>query len=118
MNRKLVLNLLSSSSIFVSLMSTLGVINPAHAAMTQRLTHTSDGRTCITHPHASYKTPVCIKDSERNPNAPPVRSTTYLLWFGPFLLLLVVVLIIVIRRRHVSPAASALTAEESARVAA
>ena len=49
---------------------------------------------------------------------PPVRSTTYLLWFGPFLLLLVVVLIIVIRRRHVSPAASALTAEESARLAA
>ena len=77
MNRKLILNLLSSSSIFVSLMSTLGVINPAHAAgMTQRLTHTSDGRTCITHPHASYKTPVCIKDSERNPNAPPVRSAT------------------------------------------
>ncbi|MBW4631729.1 MAG: hypothetical protein KME30_07440 [Iphinoe sp. HA4291-MV1] len=76
MNRKLILNLLSSSSIFVSLMSTVGIINPAHAAgMTQRLSHTSDGRTCITHPHGGY-TLVCIKDSERNPKAPPVRSTT------------------------------------------
>ena len=49
---------------------------------------------------------------------PPVRSTTYLLWFGPFLLLVVIVLIIVIRRRHVAPPASALSAEESARLAA
>jgi len=32
MNRKLILNLLSSSSIFVSLMSTLAAIHPAHAA--------------------------------------------------------------------------------------
>ena len=49
---------------------------------------------------------------------PPVRSTTYLLWFGPFLLLVVIVLIIVIRRRRVAPPASALSAEESARLAA
>ncbi|MEI2578055.1 hypothetical protein [Scytonema sp. PRP1] len=76
MNRKLVLNLLSSSTVFASLMSTLGIINPAHAATTtQRLMHTNDGRTCITHPHGNYAF-VCIKDSERKPGAPPVRSTT------------------------------------------
>ncbi|MEC4817591.1 MAG: hypothetical protein SAK29_30620 [Scytonema sp. PMC 1069.18] len=76
MNRKLVLNLLSSSTIFTSLMSTLAVINPAHAVTTtQRLMHTSDGRTCITHPHGNYAF-VCIRDSERQPSAPSVRSTT------------------------------------------
>ncbi|WP_407891262.1 hypothetical protein [Scytonema sp. NUACC26] len=76
MNRKLVLNLLSSSTIFMSLMSTLAIINPAHAATTtQRLMHTKDGRTCITHPHGNY-TLVCIKDSERKPGASPVSSTT------------------------------------------
>ena len=49
---------------------------------------------------------------------PPVRSTTYLLWFGPFILLVMVVLIIIFRRRQVKPDASALTPEESARLAA
>ncbi len=53
MNKKLILNLLASSSIFTSLMSTLGIINPAHASvnLNQRLMHTSDGRTCITNLH-------------------------------------------------------------------
>ncbi|ARV61539.1 hypothetical protein BZZ01_25510 [Nostocales cyanobacterium HT-58-2] len=64
MNRKLILNLFSSSSIFVSLMSTLAVINPVHAANTQRLTHTNDGKTCISSPHAA-NTMVCIRDSQR-----------------------------------------------------
>ncbi|MUG92239.1 hypothetical protein F7734_07110 [Scytonema sp. UIC 10036] len=64
MNKKLVLNLLSSSTIFTSLMSTLAVINPAHAATTtQRLLHTNDGRTCISHPHGSTSF-VCIKASQ------------------------------------------------------
>ncbi|GAA6620383.1 hypothetical protein NUACC26_061990 [Scytonema sp. NUACC26] len=57
-------------------MSTLAIINPAHAATTtQRLIHTNDSRTCIDHPHGHY-TLVCIKDSERKPGASPVRSTT------------------------------------------
>lgn len=71
MNKKLILNLLASSSIFTSLMSTLGVINPAHAgvSLNQRLMHTNDGRTCITNPHG-LKDFVCIRDSQRDPNAP------------------------------------------------
>ena len=63
MNRKLILNLLSSSSIFVSLMSTLAVIHPAHAAKTDPLIH-KNGQTCLLSPHAVNKM-VCIKDSER-----------------------------------------------------
>ncbi|MFN6538514.1 MAG: hypothetical protein RM021_019485 [Nostoc sp. EkiNYC01] len=76
MNRKLILNLLSTSSIFASLMSTLGVLNPAHANITQRLMHTQDGRTCITNPHGG-KDFVCIRDSERKqPYTSQQRSAT------------------------------------------
>ncbi|MDZ8186897.1 MAG: hypothetical protein RMX96_18865 [Nostoc sp. ChiSLP02] len=64
MNRKLILNLLSTSTIFTSLISTLGVFHPAHASITQRLMHTQDGRTCITNPHGG-KDFICIRDSER-----------------------------------------------------
>ena len=47
---------------------------------------------------------------------PPVRGSTYLLWFGPFALLMVVVVALVwMRRRQVAPAPS-LTTEESARL--
>jgi cytochrome c-type biogenesis protein CcmH len=47
---------------------------------------------------------------------PPVRGSTYLLWFGPFALLMIVVIALVLmRRRQVAPAPS-LTAEESARL--
>ena len=66
MNKKILLNLLSTSSIFVSMMSTLVAFHPAHASgsITQRLLHTEDGRTCITNPHGG-KDFVCIRDSER-----------------------------------------------------
>ncbi|QLE57015.1 hypothetical protein [Nostoc sp. TCL26-01] len=75
MNKKLILNLLAGSSIFTSLMSTLTIINPAHANsnLTQRLVHTNDGRTCITNPHG-MKDFVCIRDSERDPKASPPKS--------------------------------------------
>lgn len=75
MNKKLILNLLAGSSIFTSLMSTLMIINPAHANsnITQRLVHTNDGRTCITNPHG-MKDFVCIRDSERDPKASPPQS--------------------------------------------
>ncbi|MGH1393340.1 MAG: hypothetical protein ACRAVC_04805 [Trichormus sp.] len=75
MNKKLILNLLASSSIFTSLISTLGVINPAHANdnITQRILHTDDNRTCITNPHG-MKDFVCIRDSERDPKAAPPKS--------------------------------------------
>ncbi|MBD6617687.1 hypothetical protein FNW02_18090 [Komarekiella sp. 'clone 1'] len=75
MNRKLILNLLSSSSIFVSLMSTLAAFNPAHASITQRLMHTQDGRTCITNPHGGTNF-VCIRDSERKQAYSSTRSST------------------------------------------
>ncbi|MFN6558274.1 MAG: hypothetical protein RMY28_000505 [Nostoc sp. ChiSLP01] len=76
MNRKLILNLLSSSTIFASLMSTLGVFHPAHASITQRLMHTQDGRTCITNPHGG-KDFICIRDSDRKlPYTSQQRSTS------------------------------------------
>lgn len=49
---------------------------------------------------------------------PPVRGSTYLLWFGPFALLATVVaVLLLIRRRQAAPAPT-LTAEESARLSA
>ncbi|MEH2444917.1 MAG: hypothetical protein V7K18_03760 [Nostoc sp.] len=78
MNKKILLNLLSCSSIFVSMMSTLAVFHPAHAStsITQKLMHTQDGRTCITNPHGQ-KDFVCIRDSERKqPYTSSTRSST------------------------------------------
>ncbi|HIK06451.1 MAG TPA: hypothetical protein IGS40_17325 [Trichormus sp. M33_DOE_039] len=77
MNKKLVLNLFASSSIFTSLISTLGILNPAYAGvnLNQRLMHTNDGRTCITNPHG-LKDFVCIRDSERDPKAQRTPQST------------------------------------------
>ncbi|MEH2350134.1 MAG: hypothetical protein V7K55_19470 [Nostoc sp.] len=78
MNKKILLNLLSTSSIFVSMMSTLVAFHPAHASgsITQRLMHTQDGRTCITNPHGGTDF-VCIRDSERKvPYTSSTRSST------------------------------------------
>jgi hypothetical protein len=79
MNKKLILNLFASSSIFTSLMSTLGIINPAHAGvnLNQRLIHTNNGQTCITNPHG-LKDFVCIRDSERDPKAAPAPKSMVL----------------------------------------
>jgi len=62
-----------------SLISTLGIINPAHASvnLTQQLMHTDDGRTCITNPHG-LKNFVCIRDSERDPKAAPAPKSMVL----------------------------------------
>ena len=69
--------MLSTSSIFVSMMSTLVAFNPAHAStsITQRLLHTEDGRTCITNPHGGSDF-VCIRDSERKQPYTSARSST------------------------------------------
>lgn len=75
MNKKIILNLLSTSSIFVSMMSTLAVFHPAHASTTQRLLHTKDGRTCISNPHGGTDF-VCIRDSERKHPYTSTRSST------------------------------------------
>jgi len=48
---------------------------------------------------------------------PPVRGSTYALWFGPFALLLVVVAVLIWRRKKVTPPATHLNAEEAARLA-
>lgn len=73
MNKKLILSLLSSSTIFASLMSTVAIVNPAHAA--QRLIHTKDGRSCITHPHGGT-TFVCIRVSQANQASRPKPGET------------------------------------------
>ena len=49
---------------------------------------------------------------------PPVRGSTYLLWFGPFALLLLVLVILVWRKRQKPAPAAGLSAEESSRLAA
>ncbi|MEA5575797.1 hypothetical protein [Anabaena sp. UHCC 0451] len=79
MNKKLILNLFATSSIFTSLMSTLGIINPAHASvnLNQQLIHTNDNSTCITNPHG-LKDFVCIRDSERDPKAAPAPKSMVL----------------------------------------
>jgi cytochrome c-type biogenesis protein CcmH len=48
---------------------------------------------------------------------PPVRGSTYLLWFGPFALLAVIVLVLLLKRRQTIAPAQTLTPEESARLA-
>lgn len=48
---------------------------------------------------------------------PPVRASTYVLWFGPFTLLVAVVLVLIWRRKKVTPPATHLNAEEAARLA-
>lgn len=75
MNKKLILTLISSSTIFTSLMSTLTIINPAHASQRQRLIHTQDNKTCISNPHGGHNF-ICIRDSQRSPKAKPVVSQT------------------------------------------
>ncbi|MFH7029206.1 MAG: hypothetical protein ACHBN1_28385 [Heteroscytonema crispum UTEX LB 1556] len=64
MNRKFLLALLSSPTIFTSMMSILGVVNPAHAA--QPVLRLKDGTACIHHPHAGYKTFVCMRTGQTN----------------------------------------------------
>lgn len=62
MNKKFILSLLSSQIVFTSLMSVLGIVNsPAHAA--QRVFLTTDGRSCISHPHGGISV-VCTRVSE------------------------------------------------------
>ncbi|MEA5573156.1 hypothetical protein [Calothrix sp. UHCC 0171] len=73
MNKKFILSLLSSSTIFTSFMSTLAIINPAYA-MEQKLIHTQDNSTCITNPHGGHNF-ICIRDTDRSSNAKPITST-------------------------------------------
>ena len=64
MNKKLKLALLASPTIFTSLMSMVGVVNPAHAA--SPVIRMKDGQACIRHPHVSYNKFVCIRGTQTN----------------------------------------------------
>jgi hypothetical protein len=64
MNKKLILSLLSSPTIFASLMSVLGIVNPAHAV--QPVLRLKDGTACVLHPHAGYKNFVCMRNTQTN----------------------------------------------------
>jgi len=59
MNRKLILSLLSSSTIFTSLISTLAIVSPAHASLT--VLRLKNGDACVRHPHISYNKFVCMR---------------------------------------------------------
>ena len=64
MNKKLKLALLASPTIFTSLMSMVGVVNPAHAA--SPVIRMKDGQACVRHPHISYNKFVCIRGTQTN----------------------------------------------------
>ncbi len=64
MNKKLKLALLASPTIFTSLMSMVGVVNPAHAA--SPVIRMKDGQACVRHPHVSYNKFVCIRGTQTN----------------------------------------------------
>ncbi|KOP25408.1 hypothetical protein AMR41_18630 [Hapalosiphon sp. MRB220] len=65
MNKKLALALLASPTIFTSLLSIIGIVNPAHAA--SPVMRLKDGEACIRHPHVSYDRFVCIRASKVDP---------------------------------------------------
>lgn len=64
MNRKLILSLLSSPTIFASMMSIVGVVNSAHAA--PPVLRMKDGQACVRHPHAGYTNFVCTRVDNKN----------------------------------------------------
>ena len=63
MNKKFLLALFSSPALFASVMSTVMITQPGHAAQSANpVTLTEDGRACIHSPHGNYPTPiVCIR---------------------------------------------------------
>ncbi|BAZ67893.1 MAG: hypothetical protein KME28_24495 [Pelatocladus maniniholoensis HA4357-MV3] len=65
MNKKLALALLASPTIFTSLLSVIGIVNPAHAA--SPVIRLKDGEACIRHPHVSYDRFVCMRTSKVDP---------------------------------------------------
>lgn len=64
MNRKFILSLLASPTIFTSLMSVVAVVSPAHAA--SPVIRFKDGTACIHHPHVSYDKFVCTRVAQKD----------------------------------------------------
>jgi hypothetical protein len=63
MNKKFILSLFASPTVFTSLMSVLGVMTPAHAATP--VIRLNDGTACIRHPHIAYNQFACTRVSQR-----------------------------------------------------
>ena len=64
MNRKFILSLLASPTVFTSLMSVFAVVSPAHAA--SPIIRLKDGTACIQHPHIGYNKFVCTRVTQQN----------------------------------------------------
>lgn len=62
MNKRFILTLLASPTVFTTFMSILGVVNPAHAATP--VIRFKDGTACIRHPHISYNKFACTRVSQ------------------------------------------------------
>lgn len=62
MNKRFILSLLASPTVFTTFMSILGVVNPAHAATP--VIRFKDGTACIRHPHIAYNKFACTRVSQ------------------------------------------------------
>jgi queuine/archaeosine tRNA-ribosyltransferase len=59
MNKKFILALLASPTIFTPLMTVIGIVTPAHAI--SPIIRLKDGTACVKHPHVSYDRFVCTR---------------------------------------------------------
>ncbi|MDZ8054813.1 MAG: hypothetical protein RMX68_008735 [Aulosira sp. ZfuVER01] len=69
MNKKFLLHLLSTPTVFTSMLSMVMLTQPAHAVSLRStpVIYTADGRACVHSPHGSYPTPlVCIRRTNNN----------------------------------------------------
>ncbi|BAY07105.1 hypothetical protein [Calothrix sp. NIES-2098] len=71
MNKKFLLHLLSTPTVFTSMLSMVMLTQPAHASLrSTEVIYTPDGRACVHSPHGAYPTPlVCIRRSKSTPIA-------------------------------------------------
>jgi hypothetical protein len=65
MNRKFILALLASPTIFTPLMTVIGIVTPAHAI--SPIIRLKDGTACVKHPHVSYDQFVCTRVAKVDP---------------------------------------------------
>ncbi|AFZ00487.1 hypothetical protein [Calothrix sp. PCC 6303] len=65
MNKKFILSLLASPTIFTPLMSVIGIVAPVQAITP--IIRLKNGTACIKHPHVSYDQFVCTKVARLDP---------------------------------------------------
>ncbi|MBO3462410.1 hypothetical protein G7B40_038375 [Aetokthonos hydrillicola Thurmond2011] len=75
MNKKLKLALLASPTIFTSLMTMIGVVNPAHAA--SPVIRMKNGEACVKHPHISYSKFVCMRVTQANQGSQSAPTSNF-----------------------------------------